>query len=73
MIDECAAKNKIKQCEPAFASRGDVVIVEHSIANAFNSMAVGVVGLSGRHVAVAANLGWIWIPVETVLHAWKVD
>ena len=73
MIDECAAKNKIKQCDPAFASRGDVVIAEHSTDISFGGMAAGVVGLSGRHVAVAAKVGWIWIPIETVLHAWKVD
>ena len=52
---------------PAFASRGDVVMIEHD-----GAMACGLVDLSGERVACVGLDGLEYLPLSSAYTAWKV-
>ncbi|WP_160119625.1 DUF6950 family protein [Rhodovarius lipocyclicus] len=65
LSDSLAAAAGLGSCMPAFAQRGDLVLVEHG-----NIRALGVV--TGDAVAVPGPDGLAFLPVRAAVRAWSV-
>lgn len=72
IAEAVAAQFGIAEVPPAFARRGDIVVVAHSDVEGSSKQSLGFVGLDGRTVYVPQAVGWRRLPVASAVRAWQV-
>jgi hypothetical protein len=65
----CATKHGLQELQhPLMAQRGDLVIAK----NADGTPIAGLVHLNGRHIVTVSSKGTVYLPIRSVMRAWRV-
>jgi hypothetical protein len=68
LADLIARRKGIREVPPAFAQRGDVVL----LTDAFGREAIGIIGLSGDEILAPGEQSLAQLPISAATRAWRI-